>query len=203
MYKVQRGIILLLLLMMSFVFQSCRGEMPSDSVQSKLHDKLVRLKTYEVDAMITFLKDTEANNLEMKQTVEIGGKYKLTLNAPEHLKGYITYFDGKELSQYSPITKTSVLCKGNEVRNQLLLSSFIHNYLNTDNIKADRNTLDGKACMTFEVPIPGSYKYMAAEKVWFDEEKLNPIKMEIYDLEGKVMIQLDFSQFKYNTEIKF
>ncbi|MDF2877667.1 MAG: hypothetical protein K0S30_763 [Clostridia bacterium] len=203
MYKVQRGIILLLLLMMSFVFQSCRGDIPSDSLQSKLHNKLVRLKTYEVDAMITFLKDTDENKLEMKQMVEIGGKYKLTLNAPEHLKGYITYFDGKDLSQYSPITKRSVLCKGNEVRNQLLLSSFIHNYLNTDNIKADGHTLDDRSCMTFEVPIPGDYKYMASEKVWFDEDELNPIKMEIYDLEGKVMIQLDFSHFKYNTEMKF
>jgi outer membrane lipoprotein-sorting protein len=57
--------------------------------------------------------------------------------------------------------------------------------------------------MTFEVPIPGDYKYMASEKVWFDEDELNPIKMEIYDLEGKVMIQLDFSHFKYNTEMKF
>ena len=39
---------------------------------------------------------------------------------------------------------------------------------------------------------------MATEKVWFDAKTTYPIKMEIYDAEGSLTIQIEFENFEYN-----
>jgi outer membrane lipoprotein-sorting protein len=189
--------------MIAFSFHGCNKAEQSGKAQDRLHTMLKTLKGYETDATITFLKDTQINIIKMKQAVEIGGKYKLILESPDYLKGYTTTFDGENIFQYNPHTKENVACKQSEARNQILLSSFIHNYVNTQELKQGNDTLDGKEVIVCEVNIPGDYKYMAKEKVWFDKRELWPIKMEIYDIQGNLAIQVEFSHFKPNTQIKF
>ena len=46
--------------------------------------------------------------------------------------------------------------------------------------------------------IPGDYKYMANEKLWFDETTKTPIKMEITGVDGSTSILIEFENFKHN-----
>ena len=80
---------------------------------------------------------------------------------------------------------------------------FIHNYLNAEDIKKDKGTLEGKDVIIVEIDMPGDYKYMAREKIWFDQQTLSPIKIEIVDFEENRAIQVAFSNFKPNTQMKF
>lgn len=202
MCKVRRDLIVVFLLMISFTFYGCNNSKQNNNGQDKLHTMLTALKNYEADVTITFFKDTQKNVIKMKQAVEIGGKYKLTVDSPAYLKGYTTKFDGETILEYNPNTKMNAACKPNEARNQTLLSSFIHNYLNTQEVKKDKGTLNDKEVIIFEVDVPGNYKYMVKEKVWFDKNTLSPIKMEIYDVEGNRAIEVEFSNFKHNTQMK-
>lgn len=203
MYKLQRSLIVILLLMTAFIFYGCSKNIQMDKGQDKLNALLGKLKSYQADTKITFFKESQLNVIEMKQAAEIGGRYKLTVSSPAHLQGYVTSFDGKQVYQYNPHIKANVPCNASEARNQILLSSFIHNYLNTKNAKRENGTLEGREVISLETEIPGDYKYFASEKVWFDKQKLVPIKMEIYDREQNIVIQVEFGSFKYNMEINF
>ncbi|WP_069999467.1 LolA family protein [Cellulosilyticum sp. I15G10I2] len=203
MYKRKKALIVIFLLMMSFAFYGCNKMMNNNGPKDKLHLMLTTLKNYEADVTMSFLKDTEANVFKMRHQVEVGGKYKLTVESPEYLKGYTISFDGKNITEYNPSTKTNLHSQASEARNQTLLSSFVTNYLNAEDIKREKEKQDGKEVTTIEVNIPGNFKYMAKEKVWFDETKLSPLKMEIYDIEDNIAIKIEFNSFKYNTKIDF
>lgn len=208
MRTVQKALIVVVLLMISFAFYGCNRQIQKGGKQDKLHHMLTTLKNYEADAIITFSKhskpeDGKENVIKMKQQAEVGGKYKLIVESPEHLKGYITSFDGEKIIQYSPVANASVVCKPSEARNQTLFSSFVQNYLKAGEIKKQKETLNGSETVTFELEIPGGYRHLSKEKIWFDEKKLIPLKLEIYDNEGNTMIEVEFDHFKKDTEINF
>lgn len=202
MYKGLRGLITALLIITSLTFYGCSSNHQGNR-QNSLHEMLKALKSYEADATISFLKDTEEHIIKMKQAAEAEGKYRLIIESPDHMKGYETRFDGSALSEYNPSTKASVPRKPNEARNQILLSTFVHQYLESADPKLEKGTLNGKSVHIIEIPIPGNYKYMTKQRVWFDEKTLVPLKMEIYDVNDNTTLQVLFENFKYNPKLNF
>lgn len=199
MYKLKRILIISLILSITGVLWGCHnpavGMNQTKSVEKMLQD----LRNYEADLSITFTKNKDKSNIKINQIYDVGGKYQMTIKEPERLKGYTTTCDGQKLSEYNPITKKSMQVDASPVKNQLLFGTFVHNYLNNESIKLVEEQLDGKAVYTLSVPIPGGFKYMASEKVWFDQKTTYPIKMEIYDTEGQLTIYIEFIDFRYNT----
>ncbi len=203
MYKQKKALIAVFLLMITFVLYGCSTSIQNNRQQDKLSTMLKTLKNYEADVTITFLKDTQVNVLKMKQQEEVGGQYKIVVESPTYLKGHTISFDGKNITEYNPSTKINRLSQASEARNQTLFSSFLYNYLNTKEVIQEKQTLGGKEFITVEVGIPGNFKYIAKEKVWFDVNKLLPTKMEIYDTENNITIHIEFNHFKHNTKINF
>lgn len=203
MYKVKRLCLVVVLLMIACIFYGCSMENKMQPKEEKLQGLLNNLKTYEVDATITFLRESKSRTIKMKQIVEMGGRYKLIIEEPKHLKGYTISYNGESTIQYNPITQKTSTSKESAARNEVILSSFIQHYLEQEEVKLEEETLEGKKVTCIEITIPGDFKYMAKEKIWFDTATNEPIKMEIYDVEGHVAIQITFENFKYNLEIKW
>lgn len=199
MYKSRKTFRIVILLMIIFSFIGCNQKRPNSVSKDQLHILLSTLKTYETNVMITFLKNTPNHIIKMTHQVEIGGTYQLVTQEPAYLKGYTISFDGKIMTEYDPNRKTTVTSEASQIKNQILLSSFIHNYLLAEEITRAQETLNGKQTTTIEVAIPGQYKYLAKQKVWFDNKNAKPIQMQIYDIENNVTIHIEFSDFKSNT----
>lgn len=194
--RTRRIVLFTFLLLVSVVFYGCQKESSNASVDAE--SLMKNMKTYEVDATITFLKDTQPNVIKMKQRAEVGGAYTMTIESPEHLKGYQVSYENNEVIEYNPITKTSFKGKVLAARNEVLLGSFIAHYLDDSVAKKEETTLNGKKTTCFETMIPGDYKYMASEKLWFDEIAKAPIKMEITGVDGNTSILIEFEKFKHN-----
>lgn len=203
MFKAQRICIVICLCTLAVIFHGCSVSSQTAAKEENVESLLEKMKTYEVDAQITFLKDEEPHTMKMKQMVEMEGRYKLMIEDPEHLKGYCINYDGEQITQYNPITKVTTTAKSSAARNEMLLSSAVSHYLEGDKEKMEDVTLDGMKATSFEVAIPGQYKYLAKEKIWFDKEAQVPLKLEIMDQEGKVVMRITFENFKYNKEIKW
>ena len=81
--RARRIVLFIFLLLISVVFYGCQKESSNASVDAE--SLIKNMKTYEVDATITFLKDTQPNVIKMKQRAEVGGAYTMTIESPEHL----------------------------------------------------------------------------------------------------------------------
>ncbi len=194
--RAQRIVLFIFLLLLSVVFYGCQKDSSSSSVD--VESLMKNVKTYEVDATITFLKDTQPNVIKMRQKAELGGAYTMLIESPQHLKGYQVSYENDEVIEYNPITKTSFKGKVLAARNEVLLGSFIAHYLEDSTATKEETTLDGKKAICFETMIPGDYKYMTSEKLWFDEVTKAPVRMEITGVDGSASILIEFESFKYN-----
>ncbi len=199
MFKVQKVVIELLILMTTFSFVGCIGKIKEASLPEALNN----IKSYEAYATITFLAEGQENSLEMEQKVEIGGKYQLTIKKPPHLKDYILYFDGEKIREYNPKSQKETLAEASHARNETMLSTFIERYRENKDILTSKRTLDDKEVFVIEAGIPGGFKYLAKQRVYFEQEHFSPIKMEILDSQGNKTIQIEYKDFKYNSEIKW
>lgn len=199
MYKLKRILTIGLILSMTVILWGCHNPKVGTSQTKSVETMLKDLKNYEADVSITFTKNKDKSNIKMNQIYGIEGKYQMTITEPARLKGYQTICDGEKISEYNPVTEKSIQVEMHPVKNQLLFGTFVHNYLNGESPKAVEDQLEGETVYTLSVPIPGGFKYMASEKVWFNQKTTYPIKMEIYDTEGQLTIQIEFEDFRYNT----
>ena len=53
-----------------------------------------------------------------------------------------------------------------------------------------------------EAVIPGNNKYTSTEKLWIDNDTLDPVRLTIYDTEGKERYIIDYDKFEYNCDIE-
>ena len=199
MYKLKRILTIGLILSMTVILWGCHNPKIGKHQTKSVENMLKELKNYEADVSITFTKNKDKSNIKMNQVYGIEGQYQMTIKEPARLKGYKTTYDGEKISEYNPVTEKSIQVEASPVRNQLLFGTFVHHYLNGEAHKAIEEQLDGEMVYTLSIPIPGGFKYMASEKVWFNQKTTYPIKMEIYDTEGQLTIQIEFEDFKYNT----
>ena len=162
--------------------------------------QLQQLLNYTAEAQITFTKNEKSSTIRVQQSYDMKGPYTLKILEPEHMNGYTTIYDGEKITEYNPINDKTVQVKVSPVKNEVLFGTFVHNYL-----KSQPTTKEGQEAvdaLVLEAMIPGHYKYMANEKVWFDKETGKPIKMEIYGQDGVVTIQIEFLSFEYTIQTK-
>lgn len=198
MYKLKRVLIIGLMISFTMSLWGCHHASIGTSRMKSVENMLQDLKNYEADVSITFTKNKDKSNIKMNHVYNKEGVYQMTILEPKRLNGYTTVCDGTKVSEYNPITEKSIQTEVSPVKNQLLFGTFLHNYLNDESAKITEEQLDGQSVYTVTVPIAGGFKYMATEKVWFDYKTTYPIKMEIYDTEGALTIQINFVDFIYN-----
>lgn len=193
----------LALMMIPFLVMGCKKDVKVEVKKDEIKELLCAIRSYECDVKVIFCTDNQRNEIHMKQVCDIEGNHTLTIEWPERLKGYQTIFNKEGVKEYNPITGKTVPLKASAAKNQLLFGTFVENYLKSEKTSAYKEKINGVPTTVIETTIPGNYKYMVMQRVWFDEKKRAPVKMQIYDKEGKVTIEVNFSNFNYNKEMKW
>lgn len=199
MHTIKKVVLVIGLLMISVVYSGCNLINNKSTEQEQIHSKLVALKSYKTDTTITFFESTQKNVIEMNQAYTVEGKYELTITGPENLKGHIITYDGTQVTEFNPATNEKVTVKPSVTRNQILFGTFVHNYLQSDKTAINADKIEQENAMVLETVIPGNYRYLRTQKVWFDQKTGVPIKMIIYDKDGNSTIQVEFKNFEYNA----
>lgn len=195
MMKGQQVMIGAALLISVFSLSSCeKSQVKAASSQAFFEN----LNQYEADATVLLLKDSQPNELTMKQKAQMNGTYEIEYFSPGHLKGAKIIYDGEKIMEYLPGTQQVVEEKPGAAEIEILVTSFARRLLEEGSAKKQEATLDGEKMITYELPIAGQYKYLSKEKLWMSKEDLTPIQLEIYDTEGNITIQVRYENFKYN-----
>lgn len=194
----------IILPMISILIYGCSFSNPRPQNPAKAQDKLLAMESYMCLAKITHIDGDKRNTYESKQAYCIDGKYRVEVTKPQHIAGVVTVFDGEKILQYNPNTSgTQILeLQPNSFRNQTFLGTFLHNYLQSEEVTLEVQNIDQETAVVLEAIIPGGSVYMATQKLWIDGNTNKPARMVIYDQEDQETVIIEFLKFTYNPEIQ-
>ncbi len=180
------------------------GCSPKAKGYANVQDKLMKMQSYKADIEITYLSNAEESVYKAIQTASNDGKYKMVTYYPDNFKDNSILFDGKMIWQYNPNVeqKISVNSQDKPERSQLVLFSFMENYVKSKDTSVATAKAEGSACTVLEADIQGAGKYITKEKLWIDNEQMIPKKLVIYDSEDRERITVIFNSFEYNCKLE-
>ena len=184
-----------------FTIAACSREEPLSELES-IQKQLAEMEGYTCTATLTRTNDRGTQTYETKQYCKSTGEYRLELTAPENVAGNYTVFDGERICQYNPRLDSSIIrdIPESQHRNELFLSQFIQNYMQSEGVSVETAALDESRCIVLEAIIPGNDAALASEKLWVDRESLLPVRFVIYDAEGEERYSMDYSSFEFDPQ---
>lgn len=194
----------ILLLFISFImlFSGCKEKIVSD--YDKVHDKIINMDSYFCEADVKYISSKSENTFTIKQYCKMSGEYRIETISPEEVNGCIILFDGNMIWQYNKKidSKISVNTPDKPERSEILLSSFVKNYVNSQDVAVETANIDAERATVLEAKIPGNFKYCSSEKLWVDNKTLMPLQLIIYDTDGKERIIVTYKNFEFNPKIE-
>ncbi|MDR1066533.1 MAG: hypothetical protein LBL35_03730 [Clostridiales bacterium] len=196
-----------LFLLTAALLAGCGAAARTDSaevnVYEKIQKRLVRLETYQSEATVEYKSNRGANVYDTLQQCKADGKYRVEVTGPKNVAGNVTLSDGKIIAQYNPKIsgKISVGVKENPERSEIFLTSFIKNYLNSQEVSVTVGSFNDDKCTILEADVPGDHPYLSTEKLWVDNKTLNPVKLVIYDPDLSERIVVNYNSFDYNISL--
>ena len=184
-----------------FTIAACSREEPLSELES-IQKHLAEMEGYTCTATLTRTNERGEQTYETKQYCKSTGEYRLELTAPENVAGNYTVFDGERICQYNPRLDSSIIrdIPESQHRNELFLSQFIQNYMQSEGVSVETAALDESRCIVLEAIIPGNDAALASEKLWVDRESLLPVRFVIYDAEGEERYSMDYSSFEFDPQ---
>jgi len=202
-----KKLLLLLLMLLSITFLSaCKSSTPVEpepSIYQKIHESLVNLQTYRARATIEYISNKGRNQYETIQHARITGEYRIEITAPDNLAGHVTSSDGQHIYQFNTRVngRVAILAKESKERSEIFLTSFIKNWQSSKETSVSVASMDEGQFTVLEATIPGNHPYMATQKLWFNNQTLQPTKMIIYDQDGSERVIVTYHNFEYNVEL--
>lgn len=180
------------------------GAKDAGTTMEKIQDRLAKMESYACTATLKRISNKGENEYGTKQYYKTTGEYRLELTSPDTVAGNYTVFDGKTICQYNPKMggKVVIDVPESQPRNELFLGQFVKNYMQSENVSIDVANMDEGKSTVLEAVIPGGNKYLATEKLWVDNETLNPVQFVIYDQDGKERYIITYQEFEYNPSLE-
>ena len=189
-------------LVVCVIISGCGGE--KMTAMEKVQKMLTEYECSKTDATIQRFSNKGENTYETTQYSKITGEYRMEIKSPEAMNGNYTVFDGTSVKQYNAKTDETVSLDVPKMQkgSQLFISTFIKNYLMSENVSVETAaSLDESVCTVLEAVIPEGNKYISTEKLWVDNKTLLPLKLVIYDENGGERYIITYNNFEYNPEI--
>ena len=190
-----------------FVAAGCQGfgagRAETQNTYQKIQSILVNVQSYMCEATVEYKSNKGSNVYETVQKGKISGEYRVEVVGPEKVTGNITISDGKTIYQFNKRVsgKISVATKESQERSEIFFTSFIKNYMKSNETSVSAAKLEGDPCTVLEALIPGSHPFMATEKLWIDNKTLKPVKLIIYDPQGSERVIVTYKTFQYNISL--
>ncbi len=169
-----------------------------------IQDKLMAMESYSADCKITYISNKGETVYETGHKAVRDGRYRIETSKPDEYKDNVVMYDGKMVWHYNPNlkdNKISINPQDKASRREILLFSFIENYVKSKDVGVETASLDESRCTVLEAKIAGGNKLLSTEKLWVDNESQNPVQLVIYDENNKERIVAEFSNFVYNCNL--
>ncbi|WP_432665996.1 hypothetical protein R9X47_06810 [Wukongibacter baidiensis] len=189
-------------LLMILLLAGC-GEKTDEEIFYKAQKQIVSLDTYTCTAEVTVYGNKNAETYTAKQWFKSPDKYRIEIQGPEDVKGKITIYNGKRAWICHPRIGQEWLMEDfkTSVEHKIFLGYFLNNFLSTENTILDRDTVENEDYILLQTDIPGNHPYFSKEKLWFDIKKYYPYRLQVFDKDDKIRIEVKYIDFKFNEKI--
>lgn len=181
-------------------------KMPQTKEQNayqKIQTTLLNTTSYQCDATVEYKSNKSSSTYGTRQQSRISGEYRVEVTSPENVAGNVTLSDGKTICQFNPkiAGRIAIGTKESQERTEILLTTFIKNYLKSQEVSISVANLGQGQCTVLEAVIPGDHPYLSSEKLWVDNETFKPVKLVVYDPDGGERIIVTYQDFQYNVPL--
>lgn len=199
----KKAVAVCLSLFLLFSLAGCKKGEPLSELET-IQKQLTEMDGYYCTADLTRSSNKGETVYGTKQYVKSTGEYRLELTSPESAAGNYTVFNGKQICQYNPRLDNKLIrdVPESQHRNELFLTQFIQNYLQSEGVGVEAAALDESQCIVMEAVIPGSDNALASEKLWVDRATYLPKRLVLYDANGEERYRLDYDEFVYNPDFE-
>jgi len=198
--------ILAIILVGIFTLSACTAieERVDATAFERIHRQLLSMESFTAQATVTFISNNSTHTYETIQHGLITGEYRIEVTAPANVAGNTTVFDGTTISQFNPRVDGRISQTTTEApeRLEILLTSFIRNFVNSQEVSVSAAAMDESIATVLETQIPGNHPYMATERLWVNNDTLLPSQLIIFDANGGERIIVIFNSFEYNVPIE-
>lgn len=159
---------------------------------------LLNISSYEAEIEVTITSNKNTNKYKIKQSYAQPNVYRQEVIEPSNIQGVTITYDGKDLRientrlSLSQIYENYPYLDGNE----LCLSAFLNEYKDNQNkeVYEENNQIIMK--------IKTDSKYQAYKMLYIDKKTAKPIKMEIQDMNQKMLVYILYNEIKMNSTNK-
>ena len=195
-----------LLMTALFIAAGCQaggGKAQTQDNYQKIQSILVNVQSYACEASVEYKSNKGSNVYDTVQKCKTDGSYRVEVVGPDKVAGNVTLSDGKTIYQFNKRIsgKISVATKESQERSEIFFTSFLKNYLKSNETSVSAAKVEGDPCTVLEAQIPGSHPYLASEKLWIDNTTYKPVKLIVYDPQGSERIIVTYKTFDYNVSL--
>ena len=182
-----------------------RGPSNAEEISAfeQIQRKLIETQTFRAIATVEYHSNKGVNVYETTQHARITGEYRVEVTAPPHVSGSVTASDGRQIMQFNSRVggRVNVLAEESPERNEILFTSFIKNYLQSEEVSVSVADMDEGIRTVFEAVVPGGHPYLSKQRLWVDNNTLLPVKMIIFDQDEAERIVITYHVFEHNIEL--
>lgn len=165
--------------------------------------KMSEMKSYSAIAEITVNSNKGTSKHRVNQFFIDPNNLRIETLEPEFLKGKILCYSGQKWKVYHPLIKQTVEFDKLKEDDELTYLGVIQKrILLAEDSKYDFVRKDGIEYIQVRGSLPNANEYRKYACIYLSKENYLPQFMEIYNDKDKLMVQVRYSEFKYNADIK-
>lgn len=199
----KRVLLITFLIFTLFSLNGCR-EKTKEEEFNDIQKTFNSISNYTSTAKIKITGNKSPESFKVQHIFEKPDKYISEILEPKDNSGNKTiynanraYLYNKKVDQYT--TLKEVKFPDDKI---LFVGYFLRNLSNVEELEITRE-IEGKVeYIVISIDIPGNNMYRAYEKLWIDKSTHLPHKLVIYDDKNKEVVNVEYSDVKYNTDIE-
>jgi outer membrane lipoprotein-sorting protein len=164
--------------------------------------KMSEMKSYSAMAEITINGNKGTSNHKVKQFFIDPNTLRVETLEPDFLKGKILCYSGQKWKVYHPLIKQTFEYDNLKEDDELIYLGVLQKkILISEDSTYELTTKDGTDYIQVRSSLPNSGEYRTYAVIYLSKDKYLPELMEIYSDKDKLMVQVKYTEFKYNDEI--
>lgn len=170
----------------------------SNMTTEQITDYILNLSSYEAEISVEVQSNKNQNKYRIKQQYQSPNIFKQEVLEPTNIQGLKTIFDGSNLRiENSKIGLTEIYENYQYIsENSLCLYHFIEIYQknSTSKMKEEKDQI------ILETKVENSTnKYAVYETLTIDKKTAKPVKLEIQDVNQKMLVYILYNEIKINS----
>jgi outer membrane lipoprotein-sorting protein len=199
------GIILLAVIIIALV-SGCTENMSAEQIAQKMKEKQDSIKDYSATMVISSSFGGKNEMAKAKIMNKMPDKSHIEYLEPAEMAGQVMVSDGKTIWTYDPkkneVTKMDMPKMNTTISEQDYTRS-IKELLNQTDISYQGMDKFGERSVYLIKASPGNGSISMGVRyiMWVDSETWMPLKMEMFDKNGKLVVSTEYRDIKFNTGI--